>query len=300
MNFANHFLSPSMHQVSVRQWLTPLELSLLGAIWGSSFLFMRVSAKDFGPLAQVEVRLALGALVLLPFLWRTRHQFPSGLWPKILMIGMINSALPFMLFNWAAQHAPAGVSAIASALTVMFAALVGALFFGERVKASRAIALLVGFVGVVVLASGKAAGASTSWAVAAGATASLMYGIGINLARRHLSGLPPAAVACATLGSSALLLLPFALLSWPQADIPAKSWLSTIALGVLCTGLAYVLFYRLVVRIGAGRTAAVNYLVPLFGVTWSWLLLDEPLTTNMLIAAGLILSSVAISQRDAR
>ena len=106
--------------------------------------------------------------------------------------------------------------------------------------------------------------------------------------------------ACATLGSSALLLLPFALLSWPQADIPAKSWLSTIALGVLCTGLAYVLFYRLVVRIGAGRTAAVNYLVPLFGVTWSWLLLDEPLTTNMLIAAGLILSSVAISQRDAR
>ena len=95
-----------------RGWLTPLELALLGAIWGASFLFMRVAAGDFGAMPLVEVRLALGSLVLLPFLWRARAQFPLALWPKIALIGAINSAVPFMLFAWAAQRAPAGVGAI--------------------------------------------------------------------------------------------------------------------------------------------------------------------------------------------
>src|SRR5690606_904168 len=94
------------------RWLTPLELTLLGAIWGASFLFMRVAADDFGPVPLVEIRLALGASVLLPFLWRARDAFPWQLWPRLALIGLINSAVPFLLFAWAAQRAPAGVGAI--------------------------------------------------------------------------------------------------------------------------------------------------------------------------------------------
>src|SRR5690554_593655 len=179
-----------------RDWLTPSELCLLGAIWGASFLFMRVAAPDFGPVPLVEMRLGLGALVLVPFLWRARAQFPAALWPKLALIGAINSAVPFILFAWAALHAPAGVSAITNAMTVLFTALVGHLFFGERIGGRRAMALMAGFAGVVVLASGKVAGMSVGWAVAAGATAALLYGVGINLVRRHLTGLPAAAVAC--------------------------------------------------------------------------------------------------------
>src|SRR5688572_14298128 len=199
-----------------RGWLTPLELALLGAIWGASFLFMRVAAGDFGAMPLVEVRLALGSLVLLPFLWRARAQFPAKLWPKLAIIGAINSAVPFMLFAWAAQRAPAGIGAIANAMTVLFTALVGFLFFGEKIGGRRVMALLVGFAGVVVLASGKTAGASIGWAVAAGAAAAFLYGVGLNLVRRHLTGLPPAAVASATLGVSALLTLPFGIAQWPQ------------------------------------------------------------------------------------
>ena len=283
-----------------RGWLTPLELALLGAIWGASFLFMRVSAGDFGAMPLVEVRLALGSLVLLPFLWRARAQFPAKIWPKIVLIGAINSAVPFMLFAWAAQRAPAGIGAIANAMTVLFTALVGFLFFGEKIGARRSVALLVGFAGVVVLASGKTAGASISWAVAAGAGAAFLYGIGINLVRRHLSGLPPAAVASATLGSAALLTLPFALSSWPTHAIPMKSWFSAAMLGVLCTGAAFVMYYRLIARIGANRASTVTYLIPVFGVAWAWMLLDEPLTLTMGIAGAMILGSVAISQRSAR
>lgn len=280
-----------------RPWLLPLELGLLGAIWGASFMFMRIAAADFGAFALVEIRLALGALVLLPFLWRARSTMVAGLWPKLLVIGAINSAIPFLLFAWAAQRAPAGVVGITNAMTVLFTALVGMLLFGERIGVRRAVALLVGFAGVVVLASGKTAGASIGWAVAAGCTAALLYGVGAHLVRRHFTGLPPAAVAAATLGVSALMVLPFAIAQWPQNAIPTHSWGAAGMLGVLCTGLAYALYYRLIQRIGAGRAATVTYLVPLFAVAWAWTLLGEPLTLTMAVAGALILGSVAMSQR---
>ncbi|HEY5804912.1 MAG TPA: DMT family transporter [Lysobacter sp.] len=290
----------SLPDTQERGWLTPLELGILGAIWGASFLFMRVAAGDFGAMALVEVRLGLGSLVLVPFLWRARAQFPAKLWPKLAIIGALNSAMPFMLFAWAAKTAPAGVGAITNAMTVLFTALVGFLFFGEKIGARRAVALVAGFVGVIVLASDKTAGASIGWAVAAGAGASFLYGLGINLVRRHLTGLPPAAVASATLGAAALLTLPFAIANWPTHAIAMKSWLSAGMLGVLCTGLAFVMYYRLIARIGAGRASTVTYLIPVFGVAWAWLLLDEPLTIKMGIAGVMILGSVALSQRTVK
>jgi drug/metabolite transporter (DMT)-like permease len=281
-------------------WRTPLELALLGAIWGASFLFMRVASKDFGAAPLVELRLALGALVLLPFLWRARASFHLKRWPMLVLVGAVNSAIPFLLFAWAAQRAPAGIGAIANSMAVLFTALVGFLFFGEKIGTQRVIALAAGFVGVVVLASGKAAGASVGGAVVAGASAAFLYGIGGNLVRRHLTGLPPTAAAAATLGSAALMALPFAIAQWPQQEIPVRSWFSAAMIGVLCTGIAYAMFFRLIQRIGAGRASTVTYLVPMFGVAWAWLLLDEPLTLTMGIAGTLILGSVALSHRAAR
>lgn len=281
-------------------WLTPLELGLLGAIWGASFMFMRVAAPEFGAAPLVELRLALGALVLLPMLWRARAQFPRALWPKLALIGAINSAVPFALFAWAAQRAPAGVGAITNAMAVLFTALVGFLFFGERIGVRRAGALLAGFAGVVVLASGKTAGASIGGAVVAGCSAAFLYGVGVHLVKRHLTGLPPMAVAAATLGTAALLMLPFALAQWPQHAVPGRAWFAAGMLGVLCTGIAYGLYYRLIKRVGPGRAVTVTYLVPLFAVGWAWALLGEPLTVPMAISGALILGSVAMSQRGAK
>ncbi|MBZ4417271.1 DMT family transporter [Myxococcus sp. RHSTA-1-4] len=280
-------------------WLTPLELGLLGAIWGASFMFMRVAARDFGALPLVEIRLALGALVLMPFLWRARAALTPTLWPKLALIGAINSAVPFALFAWAAQRAPAGIGAITNSMAALFTALVAFLFYGERIGRRRAVAVFAGFVGVVILASGKAAGASIGEAAAAGTTAAFLYGIGANMVRRQLTGLPAGAVAAATLSCAAVLMLPFAVATWPAQPIPAVSWLSAGALGVLCTGLAYVVFYRLIQRIGAAQAVTVTYIVPLFAVAWAWLLLGEPMTLTMLIAGVLILGSVALSQKQA-
>ena len=293
--------TPAAHAVAPAaavDWLTPTELGLLGAIWGASFMFQRIAAPEFGAMALAELRLAFGALVLLPFLLRERRRFPAARWPMLALIGAINSAVPFALFAWASQYAPAGIVAITNAMAVLFTALVGFLFFHEAIGWRRGAALLAGFAGVVVLASGKAAGASLGWAVVAGCGAAFRYGVGVHLLKRHLAGLPPAAVAAATLGTATLLLAPFALAQWPSAPVSGGAWFSAVMLGVVCTGVAYALYYRLVQRVGPGRAVSVTYLVPLFAVAWAWWLLDEPLTLKMAVAGLLILGSVAVSQRS--
>jgi len=289
--------SAATQPADTASWRTPVELTLLGAVWGGSFLFMRVAAADFGPFALVEVRLALGALILMPFLWQARARFTPAVWLRVAGIAAINSVLPFVLFAWGAERAPAGIGAITNAMTVMFAALVAFLFYGERIGPWRWIGLVAGFIGVTILASGHIAGASVGAAALAGTAAALCYGLGINFVRHYLSGFPAAAIAAANLGAGALLLLPFALYSWPQHPIPVASWLSAVLLGVLCTGIAFVFYYRLIARIGAPRTATVTYLIPLFGVIWAWLLLGERVTLSMVLAGALILAGVGMSQQ---
>jgi len=283
--------------VAAARWLTPVELTVLGAIWGASFLFMRVSAREFGALPLVEVRLVLGALILLPLLWRGRAQFKRAHILPLLFISAINSAIPFSLFAWAAQRAPAGIGAITNATAVMFTALVAFALYGEHITKRRAAGLLAGFVGVAVLASGKTAGGSVWSAALAGTFAAFLYGIGGNLVRRQLAGIPSGAVAAGTLLCASVLLAPFAILSWPRTAIPLHSWASAILLGVLCTGIAYLIYFRLIYRVGATRASTVTYLIPLFGVIWAWIVLGEPLTLTMAIAGALILSGVALSQQ---
>jgi drug/metabolite transporter (DMT)-like permease len=280
-------------------WLTPVELLVLGAVWGSSFLFMRIAAKDFGALALVEVRLVLGALVLMPLLWRSLSLISPARWAQIAFVGAINSAIPFVLFAWGAQRAPAGIGAISNATAVMFTSLIAFTFFGEHISRRRALGLVAGFIGVVVLASGKTNGGSVWQAALAGTFAAFLYGVGGNLVRRYFADLPAGAVAAATLACAAVLLAPFAIVAWPAEAVPVKSWISVVLLGVLCTGFAYLLFYRLIYRIGAPRASTVTYLVPLFGVIWAWIVLGEPLTPSMATAGALILGGVALSQQRA-
>jgi drug/metabolite transporter (DMT)-like permease len=222
------------------------------------------------------------------------------MWLKAAGIGALNSAVPFSLFAWAAGIAPAGIGAISNAMTVMFTAVFAGVLYGERFSKGRVIGLIAGFCGVIVLASGKTAGNSVLQAAIAGTIASACYGLGANLIRRHLTGLPAGAIAAVTLIGASALLLPFAIFTWPAHKISMTSWGSAIALGVLCTGTAYLIYYRLIYKIGAPRASTVTYLVPLFGVLWAWLLLDEPLTLTMGIAGALILGGVALNQSGQR
>lgn len=272
-----------------------LELVLLGAIWGGSFLLMRVAAPEFGPFALVEIRLVFGALVLLPFVYRARKRL-AGRWHVLLAIGMLNSAVPFTLFAWATAIAPAGISAIANSMTALFAVLFAGMMFGEKIGIRRGFGLASGIIGVIVMVGIPMAGVPVAPAALAATAAAACYGLAGNLVKRHLAGLPPVALGGATLSCSALVLSPMAIWRWPEQALSAPVWASAITLGVLCTGIAYALLFRLLDTIGPSRTATVTYLVPLFGVAWAWLVLAEPVTPGMMIAGALILGGVALSQ----
>ena len=281
-----------------RDWRITAELVALGAIWGGSFLFMRVAVTDFGPFPMVATRLLFGSLILLPLLLRARKTIRlSHLW-KMLVLGALSAAIPFTLFAWGAERAPAGIGAIANSMTVLFAALVAFVGFGEKIGTRKAIALVAGFIGVVILASGRTAGENVAPAALAGAAASFCYGLAANLIKKYLADIAPTAVAAGCLLGATILMAPLAVFTWPDAPIPAKSWMAVIALGVLCTGLAYAFYFRLIQRIGAPRAATSTYLVPLFGVAWAWLFLGEALTPTMAVAGAIILGSVLFSQKS--
>lgn len=269
----------------------------MAAVWGGSFYFLRVAAPEFGAAPLTWLRLVTGALVLLPFLWLARRRFAlRHLW-QIPAVSLPMAALPFALFAWAAARAPAGIVAISNSTTVLFAAIIAFLMFGERVDWRRGLALALGFVGVLVLAGGGDSAAGIGWAVLAGTAGAACYGLASNLIRRYFSDLPAVALAAATLLAAGLFVAPFAVVYWPAESPSLPAWGSALALGVICTGLANAFFFRLLQRIGATRAVTVTYLIPVFGVGWAWWLLDEPLTLSMALAAGLILTSVAISQR---
>jgi drug/metabolite transporter (DMT)-like permease len=274
------------------------ELTLLAAIWGASFLLMRIAAPAFGPFALVEVRVALAGIVLLP--WMVAHLGAGALRGRIgllLLLGLLNSALPFVLFSYASLSLAAGFSALLNATTPLWAALVGRVVLGEPVRRSQWLGLVLGAAGVAVLVWGKLdlrPGAS-GWAVLAGLAAPVSYGVAAQLARRRAAAVPPLALATGSQLGAAALMLPPALLEWPAALPGPAIWAAAIALAVVCTGGAYVLYFRLIARTGATRAASVTFLVPVFAAIWGFALLDEHLGSRMLVGGLIVLCGTALT-----
>jgi len=278
-----------------------LSLLLLAALWGASFLFMRVAAPLFGPLALIALRVSLAALVLLPLvLWSGEWRYARSHAGPLALMGLLNLALPFLLIAWALLSLPAGVGSVLNATTPLMTALLAWPLAREPLTQRRLVGLLLGLAGVVVLVAGKGGFATGHEAgllpVLAMLGATFSYGIAAHLARRLLVGVPPRVSSCGSLVVASLLTLPLALSHWPSAPIPSNGWLAVAGLALGSTAFAYLLYYRLLARLGATRAVTVTYLVPLFGVLWGVLLLSEPLRSSMLAGALLILAGVAWAQ----
>ena len=274
------------------------ELVGLAAIWGASFLFMRLGAGEFGPVALSAVRVAGAAFVLLPLLlWRGQWGDLRRYWRPIFLIGITNSALPFFLFSYAALSISAGLSSIFNASTPLWGALIGWWWLRDRPGALRALGLAIGFTGVVGLAWQKATfqPGGSGWAIAACLGAAMLYGLSANYTKKRLQGVAPMAVAAGSQFSAALTLAVPAALWWPQAMPSGRAWLMVALLAVLCTGLAYLMYFRLIANVGASNAMAVTFLIPAFAVLWGWVFLDEPLTAAMAIGCAVILLGTALA-----
>ncbi|WP_269474080.1 DMT family transporter [Variovorax sp. PBS-H4] len=283
-----------------KRWL--VDLVLLGMLWGASFLFMRIGAAEFGALPTAAVRVGIGMLFLLPLLfmrgqWSSLKQY----WKPALSIGVLNSGLPFAFFAFALLTINSGLGAVLNATVPMFGALVAWGFFGERPDRSRTLGLVIGFAGVAMLA-GRSAGLQSGadetaarWAIAACLAACICYAVSASLTRKHLTGVPTLATAAGSqIGATLALALP-ALWLWPARMPSLKAWLALVVLGTACTGLAYILFFRLIERAGPARALTVTFLVPVFALFYGAVFLGEEITQWMLACAVVIVCGVALS-----
>lgn len=281
-----------------------LRFIALAALWGGSFLFMRIAAPVWGAVPTAFGRVVLGAAGLLALLavvrLRPAYQGKLG---AALVLGVFNSGIPFLMFALASQVLPAGYSAILNATTPLMAVVIGALAFGERITAARVGGVLLGMAGVAVLAQAGpvALTAPVLGGIAACLVATACYGLSGFLTRRWITqrgGLDSRLVALGSQWGAVLALAPFAL--WEAAHRPAAAWLSAgptvwgamLALGLLCTSLAYVLYFRLIADVGPVKALTVTFLIPLFGVAWGWLVLGEVATLGH--AAGGVLIALAL------
>jgi drug/metabolite transporter (DMT)-like permease len=278
------------------------ELLLLAALWGASFLFMRVAAPEFSAAALVFVRVGLAALLLLPMVaWRGEWPALREHWRMVALLGIVNSALPFVLFAVAALVLSASLMAVFNATAPIWAALIAWAWLGERQDRSRVLGLAIGIAGVVGLSWGKAefkagaAGVSPALGIAACIVATVLYGMAANITRKKLGGVPPMVVAAGTQSGAALLLLLPALWTWPAQNPGPIAWGSAIALAVLCTALAYILYFHLVTHAGAAKAVSVTFLIPAFAIVWGWLFLGEKPTLLMLAWCGVILVGTALA-----
>lgn len=277
---------------------TVIEFLALAAIWGSSFLFMRLGGAEFGVVPTAGVRVIVGALVLVPLLWASGHW--SALRERagtILLIGMLNSGLPFVLFAYAVSSISTGLSAILNATVPLFGALVAWWWLKDRPDNRRMLGLVIGFIGVLLLSYDKASfkAGGSGWAVLACLVATFFYGFAANCTKKYLTGVQPLAIATGSqIGASIGLLLP-TLWFWPTENPGTSSWLALLALGVLCTGIAYILYFRLIGQLGPARAVTVTFLVPVFAILYGTVLLDEKLTWWMLLCGAVVVLGTSLA-----
>ena len=276
------------------------ELIFLSAIWGSSFLFLRLTSPVFGPIFLIEMRVLSGLAVLLPlvlFLGK-RAEFQKH-WKMIAAVSLMNMAIPFCFFAFSAVYIGAGLLSIINATVPIFSACVAYVVYKERLSRSSLLGLLIGFLGVVVLMFNpdESFGSSGWLAILSALLAFLLYGTAINLTVNNLQGVSGLTITAGGLFVSSLVLLPFALWARPEVLPVGNIWWSVFALGIVCTGFGFVMFYRLIDRIGAGRAIMTTYLIPVFSILWGNIFLGESVTLIMVVGCILVLLGVGLTTK---
>lgn len=272
----------------------------LAALWGAAFLFFRVAAPSLGAILTAEVRVAVAAVVLALYaaFIGERLAFRRNA-RAYLIIGAVSSAAPFALFSFASMHVPAGLNAIMNGTSPLFGALVAALMLGDRLTLRRIVALLLGLAGIVVLAGDPSinTGPMTLWAIVAGVTAALCYAIAGVWAKLLAANISPLAMSVGTQTAATVLLAPLVPMFPAPGPITPIALAAAFALGVLCSGFGYLLYFSLIRNVGPVRTLLVTFLIPVFGVLWGALFLGERVSAQMVLGGLIVLLAIWLETR---
>ncbi|MDE2427773.1 MAG: EamA family transporter [Burkholderiales bacterium] len=272
-----------------------VRLFSLAAIWGASFLFMRVIAPVLGPLWTAEIRVTLAGVALLILMLVTQRSMQVRTqWRAYLILGAVNSALPFALYSYAALSLPAGYSAIVNATSPLWGALMGAFFLGEQLTARKMLGMAIGVIGVAFLVRLGPVQFSTQilLAVLACVGATICYAIAGIYSKKKSTGIAPMQMATGSQCGAAIVLLPFLPLAPVQGEVTMTIAVTAAALALLCSAVAYIIYFRLMSDLGPTKALTVTFLIPLFALLWGFLFLHETITLSTLIGcAGVVMAT---------
>jgi drug/metabolite transporter (DMT)-like permease len=273
-------------------------LLVLAALWGGSFLFLRIAAPVLGPVWLIELRVLLAGIALLPVVMRLGLIGDLRRYLKpLLILGSLNVAIPFVLFAYASLSLPAGFTSILNATTPLFGVAIGQFGFKESLSSKQLFGLGLGFAGVVVLVGWQPIVPTLAFylAVVAGLVAALLYAIAVRYANHAFASVSPLVTTTGCQLGSALLLLPILPLSVPTGTMSGGIVLAVLGLALLSTTCAFLLFFHLLKQIGSTKVLTVTYLIPLFAIAWGALILKEAITPSMILGCGLVLLGTAIT-----
>ena len=277
-----------------------LLLLLLSSIWGSSFLFIKLGVDELEPSVVAFGRLFIGALFLLALLPGRGGLAPlRGHLVPILVLAALNNAVPFWLLGFAETRLDSGLTAVIQAAAPIFTVILASRIDAtQRVTGVRLIGVALGFVGVALLVGVQSGGNLVAALAVLGVA--LCYASSVLYAGVTVKGIPPLQVSIGQLGCAAVMLAPFALTQLPSTPPPARTWLAVLALGVLGSGIAYLLYFAIIASAGASRAILVTYLVPTFALVYGAVFLDEAVTAVALAGLALVLTGTALATGLAR
>jgi drug/metabolite transporter (DMT)-like permease len=276
-----------------------VRLVSLAAIWGASFLFNRITAPVLGPVLTAELRTLIAGVALAA--WFAFSGFDPQWrrwWRQYIVVGILSSAVPFLLWAYAALTLPAGLLSVLNATSPMWGALCSAFLLGERLHGKRVLGLVLGFFGVALVTQPTGQETLPYPAVAAALAAAFCYGLAAAYMKRWAGEVPARGMAVGTQLVAGVILIPFIPL-WPPAAAPTPLVAaSMLALGLVCGAIAYLLYFRLIADIGATGALTVTYLIPVFGVLWGAVFLGEALSAAMLAGAALVVLGTVFVLRN--
>lgn len=275
-----------------------IDLVLLAALWGVSFMFMRIAGPELGPFALVEVRVAVAASFLLPLLlWREGFGQVRENWGTIAIIGAFNSGVPFLLFTYSTLHITGGLSAILNGTAPLWTALIAWAWLSDRLTIAQVLGLVIGFAGVYLLVSDSISLSlsGTFLAMLAATFGAFLYGVAANMTKRYARGITPLAMSTGSMIAATVIVLPGAVLAWPEGPVSVAAWASVVTMGVGSTALAYILYFRLITNVGPAKAIAVTYLVPVFAMLFGAVFIAETITAIMLIGCAVIFLGTALA-----
>ncbi len=276
------------------------DLFLLAALWGSVFLFTKLSVGDFGATPLAAIRSLLAAAVLIPFVfWFKKWPYLLRDLKGIAIVGLLGVAAPFLLLAYSSKILPSGFMSILAAAAPLWAGAIAWIWLKDKLPIWRITGLCLGFAGILLLVWNRIhsieLSADVALATAAGLLGPFLYASSVIYTKKHLMQCDPLAASTGSLLIAGVVVLPFAWFYWPEASIPKVSWAAVIVLAVGSTAISYILYYRLQLSVGPARAVTVTFLVPVFAVFWGWLLLDETVSMVMLGGAAVILLGTALA-----